>query len=104
MLAQALENNPGYKALKVEALDDLRFVVQSGNAPDKKLAELFNAMIIQYDNMNSKLNANKGSATAAEQRRKAIKQDTDELIRITAGNNPNAVSLYWNIFNPLIGA
>lgn len=103
LLAKQLEGGSGYKALKVEALDDLREVVYSGKAPDKKLGDLFGAMIYQYDNAQSQLNAITGRSDSESQRKQAIKDDLREYLKKASVGNPNATSLYWNIFDPLIG-
>lgn len=94
----------GFAASKIEALDDLRNVVTSKMAPNKELNELFGAMIYIFDTeYTDAIAANPGSASAAEQRRKFIREDVKEKLREAAGDNPNGRSLYWNIFEPLIG-
>lgn len=103
LLRAQLENGSGYKASKIEALDDLREVVYSGQSPDKKLGDVFGAMIYQYDNAQSQLAAITGRSDSESQRKQAIKDDLREYLKTAAAGNPNAVSLYWNIFDPLIG-
>lgn len=103
LLRRALEPE-GFAALKTEALDDLRSVVKDGLVPNKKLNELFGAMIYIFDTeYTDAIAANQGSASAAEQRRKFIREDVKEKLREAAGDDPNGRSLYWNIFDPLIG-
>jgi hypothetical protein len=92
-----------YLALKGEALDDLRNVVYSGKAPDKKLAEIFGAMILQYDEGIKQLSGVTGKTDYDVGYRKAIRADLKDVLRQLAGDNPNAKSLYWNIFETLIG-
>jgi hypothetical protein len=103
LLAKQLEQNEGYIALKNEALDDLRNVVYSGLAPDKKLAEVFGAMILQYDEGMKQLSGVTGKTDYDVGYRKAIRADLKDVLRQLAGDNPNAKSLYWNIFETLIG-
>lgn len=103
LLAKQLESNEGYIALKNEALDDLRNVVYSGKAPDKKLAEVFGAMILQYDEGMKQLSGVTGKTDYDAGYRKAIRADLKDVLRQLAGDNPNAKSLYWNIFETLIG-
>lgn len=103
LLAKQLERNEGYIAAKNEALDDLRNVVYSGNAPDKKLAEIFAAMILQYDQGTAQLKGITGRRDYDTGYKKAIRADLKDVLRQIAGDNPNAKSLYWNIFEPLIG-
>ena len=103
LLRLQLERNDGYLASKVEALDDLRSVVYSGKAPDKKLAELFGAMILQYDNGKAQLDSITGRTDYDNGYKKAIKADLKDILRQLAGDNPNAKSLYWNLFETLIG-
>ena len=103
LLRLQLERNDGYLASKVEALDDLRNVVYSGKAPDKKLAEVFGAMILQYDNGKAQLDSITGRTDYDNGYKKAIKADLKDVLRQIAGDNPNAKSLYWNIFETLIG-
>jgi hypothetical protein len=103
LLAKQLEQNEGYIALRNEALDDLRNVVYSGLAPDKKLAEVFGAMILQYDEGIKQLSGVTGKTDYDVGYRKAIRADLKDVLRQLAGDNPNAKSLYWNIFETLIG-
>lgn len=103
LLAQQLENNDGYKALKQEALDDLRGVVYGDKAPNKELQKTFAAMIYEYDSARAALDANAGASTASENRRTQIKENLRAYLKQIAGQNPNAISLYWNVFDALIG-
>ena len=103
LLAKQLEMNEGYKALKNEALNDLRKVVDGGLAPDKELGTLFKSMIMQYDNAQAQISGIQGSTNQADAYKKLIKSDLKDFLRTLAGSNANAISLYWNIFEPLIG-
>ena len=103
LLRMQLERNDGYVASKVEALDDLRNVVYSGKAPDKKLADVFAAMILQYDNGKAQLDSITGRTDYDNGYKKAVKADLKDILLQLAGNNPNARSLYWNLFETLIG-
>jgi hypothetical protein len=103
LLAAQLAPSGAYIALKNEALDDLRDVVYSGKAPDKKLAEVFGAMILQYDEGVKQLSGVTGKTDYDVGYRKAIRADLKDVLRQLAGDNPNAKSLYWNIFETLIG-
>ena len=103
LLAAQLEPSSAYIALKNEALDDLRNVVYSGKAPNKKLAEVFGAMILQYDEGVKQLSGVTGKTDYDVGYRKAIRNDLKDVLRQLAGDNPNAKSLYWNIFETLIG-
>lgn len=103
LLKVQLAPSGAYLQLKGEALDDLRDVVYSGKAPDKKLAEIFGAMILQYDEGVKQLSGVTGKTDYAVGYRKAIRADLKDVLRQIAGNNPNAKSLYWNIFETLIG-
>ena len=103
LLAASLSADPAYLAKKDEALRDLRFVINNDLSPNKELGTLFKAMVMQYDNAQAQLSAAQGSTTAAEGYRKAVRTDLKEFLRTLAGNNANAISLYWNLFDPLIG-
>ena len=103
LLAVQLAPSGAYVQLKNEALDDLRDVVYSGKAPDKKLAEIFGAMILQYDEGVKQLSGVTGKTDYDVGYRKAIRADLKDVLRQLAGDNPNAKSLYWNIFETLIG-
>ena len=103
LLAASLSPDPAYIAKKNEALRDLRFVVNNDLSPNKELGTLFKAMVMQYDNAQSLISSAQGSTNAAEGYRKQVKSDTKEFLRTLAGNNANAISLYWNLFEPLIG-
>lgn len=103
LLRRQLEANSGYKASKIEALDDLREVVYSGKSPNKKLGDLFGAMIYQYDNAQSQLTAITGKSDSESQRKQAIRDDLREYLKKASVGDANATSLYWNVFEPLIG-
>ena len=103
LLAVQLAPSSAYTELKKEALNDLRDVVYSGQAPDKKLAEIFGAMILQYDEGVKQLSSVDGRTDYDVGYRKAIRADLKDVIRQIAGDNPNARSLYYNIFETLIG-
>jgi hypothetical protein len=103
LLARQLEMNEGYKSLKTEALNDLRKVVDNGLAPNKELGTLFKSMIMQYDNAQAQISGIQGSTNRADAYKKLIKSDLKDFLRTLAGSDPNAISLYWNIFEPLIG-
>lgn len=60
-------------------------------------------MINQYDLATAQASSIQGSTNEADKYRKAIKADVKEFLRVMAGTNPNAISLYWNLFDPLIG-
>jgi hypothetical protein len=103
LLAAELGNVKAYKPLKIEALNDLRNVVYSGLAPDRALAETFATMIYKYDEFQAGIDSIQGSSQSDADRKRMMKDDIREFLKATAGTNPNAVSLYWNIFDGLIG-
>jgi len=103
LLAKQISPDGAYLALKNEALDDLRNVVYTGKSPDKKLAEVFGAMIAQYDAGVKQLSGVTGRTDYDSGYKKAIREDLKDILRQIAGDNPNAKSLYWNLFEPLIG-
>jgi hypothetical protein len=103
LLAAELGDVKAYKALKVEALNDLRNVVYNGLSPDKNLANTFATMIFKYDEFQAGVDSIQGSSQSDADRKRMMKDDIREFLKATAGTNPNAVSLYWNIFDGLIG-
>jgi hypothetical protein len=103
LLAAELGDVKAYKALKVEALNDLRNVVYNGLSPDKDLANTFATMIFKYDEFQAGVDSIQGSSQSDADRKRMMKDDIREFLKATAGTNPNAVSLYWNIFDGLIG-
>jgi hypothetical protein len=60
-------------------------------------------MIMQYDNAQAQISGIQGSTNRADAYKKLIKSDLKDFLRTLAGSDPNAISLYWNIFEPLIG-
>jgi hypothetical protein len=60
-------------------------------------------MIGVYDAGQNNLKSNQGSTSLAEFRRKEIRADLKDTLVTIAKDNPNAQSLYWIIFDPLIG-
>jgi hypothetical protein len=103
LLAAELGNVKAYKALKEEALNDLRNVVYNGRSPDKALGETFATMIYKYDEYQAGIDAIQGTSQSDADRKRMMKDDIREFLKVTAGENPNAVSLYWSLFDGLIG-
>jgi hypothetical protein len=102
-LAAELGNVKAYKALKEEALKDLRDVVYGGRSPDKALGETFATMIYKYDEYQAGIDSIQGTSQSDADRKRMMKDDIREFLKVTAGENPNAVSLYWSLFDGLIG-
>jgi hypothetical protein len=103
LLNTYLGTQPGSARSKQDALDDLREVIYSGKAPDKKLSEVYSAMIGTYDAMQAQINSSQGSSSLMEMRRKEIRADAKDTLVTIAKDNANAQSLYWIIFDSLIG-
>jgi len=100
MLQTALSG--GDKQPKINALDDLRKLLLSGKAPDRKLATIYTSMVLTYDREMKKLD-NLGSTDFDTFQRKNIKADLKDTLVTMAKDNPSAQSLYWVLFDSLIG-
>ena len=87
---------------KQNALDDLRDVVLTGKAPDKKLAVKFYTMIALYDNYISKTSG-LGSSNNDSNYKKFLKADLKDNLVTAAGKDANAQSVYNTLLEPLIG-
>jgi hypothetical protein len=84
------------------ALDDLREVILTNQAPDKELAKTFMSMITMYDDYKKKTEA-LGNERNDSNYKKFLKDDTkDNLVKISGGN-PSAQAVYWTLLEPLIG-
>jgi hypothetical protein len=103
LLNTYLGSQPGSARSKQDALDDLREVIYSGKAPDKQLSQTYSAMIGTYDAAQAQIRASQGSSSLMEMRRKEIKADLKDTLVTIAKDNANAQSLYWIIFDSLIG-
>jgi len=103
LLAAELYPPESVVAMKKEALDDLRDVVYNGKSPDKALGEIFATMIYKYDEYQAGVDSIQGSSQSDADRKRMMKDDIREFLKVTAGENPNAVSLYWSLFDGLIG-
>jgi hypothetical protein len=103
LLNTYLGTQPGSARSKQDALDDLREVIYSGKAPDKQLSQVYSAMIGTYDAAQAQLRSSQGSSSLMEMRRKEIKADLKDTLVTIAKDNPNAQSLYWIVFDSLIG-
>lgn len=103
LLAAELYPGESVIAMKNEALDDLRNVVYKGMSPDKALGETFATMIYRYDEFKAGIDSIQGSSQSNADRKRMMKDDIREFLKVTAGSNPNAVSLYWSLFDGLIG-
>ena len=103
LLEEQISPSGKYKALKREALDDLRDVVSSGRSPNKKLANVFAGMIKQYDDGMAEIDSNTGRTDYDVGLRKYMRDNLKTYLLEIAGDNPNAKSLYYNVFETLIG-
>lgn len=103
LLKTYLGTQEGTKQPKQDALDDLRNLIYSGKSPNNELSKIYSAMIGVYDAGQNNLKNNQGSTSLAEFRRKEIRADLKDTLVTIAKDNPNAQSLYWIIFDPLIG-
>ena len=103
LLKTYLGTQEGTKQPKQDALDDLRDLIYSGKSPNNELSQIYSAMISVYDAGQANLLGSQGSTSLAEFRRKEIRSDLKDTLVTIAKDNPNAQSLYWIIFDPLIG-
>jgi hypothetical protein len=103
LLAESISPSGNTKASLNEALGDLRLLLSEGRAPDKKLGDIFSAMISEYDRTQVILQQNSGSATIQELRRKQAREDLRDILVNLSSKNENAAALFNIIFNPLIG-
>ena len=87
---------------KINALDDLRTLLLSGKAPDKKLATIYTSMVLTYDREMKKID-NLGNTDFDTFQRKNTKADLKDTLVTMAKDNPSAQSLYWVLFDSLIG-
>jgi hypothetical protein len=87
---------------KVNALDDLRALLLSGKAPNKELGTLYTSMVLTYDKEMKKLDS-LGSTDFDNFQRKNTRADLKDILVTMAKDSPNAQSLYWILFDPLIG-
>jgi hypothetical protein len=100
MLQTALSG--GDKQPKINALDDLRKLLLSGKAPDKKLATIYTSMVLTYDR-EMKKEKSLGTTDFDTFQRKNIKADLKDTLVTMAKDNPSAQSLYWVLLDDLIG-
>jgi len=87
---------------KINALDDLRKLLLSGKAPDKKLATVYTSMVLAYDREMKKID-NLGNTDFDTFQKKNTKADLKDTLVTMAKDNPSAQSLYWVLFDSLIG-
>jgi hypothetical protein len=88
---------------RVEVVDDMKRLIKSGKAPDKKLAETFAAMISEYDKMNSIISRVQSSSDQADAFKKDARSDTKEILAKLAEGNANAITFFNSVLDPLIG-
>ena len=104
LLFESVQPSDSGDALKKEALDDLRTVLRNGQAPDKKLGDVFAAMISEYDNMNLQIKrVGNNKSNAADAYRRDAKDDAKEMLLKLSEGNENARALFNIILDPLIG-
>lgn len=104
LLLESVQPSDSGNALKIEALDDMRSVLRNGLAPDKKLGDIFAAMISEYDSMNLQIKrAGNNRSNAADAYRQNAKDDTREMLLKLSESNENARAFFNIILDPLIG-
>jgi hypothetical protein len=92
MLQTALSG--GDQQSKTNALDDLRKLLLSGRAPDKKLATIYTSMVLEYDKEMKKINS-LGNTDFDTFQKKNTRADLKDTLVTMAKDNPSAQSLYW---------
>jgi hypothetical protein len=103
LLQKSISPGSSGKADLTEALGDLRLLLSEGRAPDKKLGDIFSAMISEYDRTQVLIQQNSGSRTIQELRRKEAKEDLRDILVKLSSTNENAAALFNIILDPLIG-
>ena len=90
-------------ARRVEVIDDMKALLKSGKAPDKKLGNTFAAMLEEYDRMQSTLSRVVGSSDKADEFKRNLRADTKDILFQLSRNNANAETFFTSVLDPLIG-
>lgn len=92
----------GDKVKTQNALDDLREVILTNKAPDKKLAKTYMSMITMYDNYKKNVEG-LGNSRNDSNYKKFLKADLKDNLVTISDQNPSAQAVYWTLLEPLIG-
>ena len=103
MLNTYMASNTNTKALKQNALNDLREVILTGKGPDAKLVEVYSVMLYHYDRGMAIIDANQGNSGLDRFNKTQARDDLRDTLVSVSQSNPNAQNLYWTILEPLIG-
>lgn len=103
LLEEAVAPTRASLQLKKEALESLRTIIRDGKSPDKKLGQIFQAMILEYDKLKDTLDKVQGQTRAANAYRKDIKTNSRAVLVELSKTNANANALYTVLLDPLIG-
>lgn len=90
-------------ARRIEVIDDMKALIRENKAPNKDLADIFAAMINEYEKMNSGLSTVKSSTRAADAYKKNLRADTKDVIFKLSQKSPNATTFFNSVIDPLIG-
>lgn len=89
--------------IKRDALDDLRALLDSGQADGMYGTKTLKKLVREFDSVDSMLNSVKSTTNAAMDWRARYKQQALERMNSIAGANPNAQLFYKEIIEGLIG-
>ena len=90
-------------ARRIEVIDDMKSLLKSGKAPDKKLGNTFAAMLEEYGRMQSTLARVQGSSDKADEFKRNLRADTKDILFQLSRNNANAETFFTSVLDPLIG-
>lgn len=103
LLAVSVTPTTEANARRVEVIDDMKRLLEGNKAPDKKLGNKFAAMITKYEEMQSILSRVRGSNDEANEFKKQLRADTNDVLLQLAKDNENATAFYLSVLSPLIG-
>lgn len=103
LLAVQISPNQASNERRVEVIDDMKKLIEENRAPDKNLANIFSAMISEYEKMVSIRDSIKSSTARADEFKRDLKADTKDTIFQLSRNNENAKVFFNSVIDPLIG-
>lgn len=103
LLKEYLETLGSVDERKKNAITDIRSMILNGDMPDTPTGSAIAKMTRYYDDFAAQFDQIQGSTDGERAYKKYLRQQTLEKMLSLALENPNAMSAYRTLFEPLVG-
>jgi len=103
LLKEYLETLGSVDEKKKNAITDIRSMILNGDMPNTPTGSAIAKMTRYYDDFAAQFDQIQGSTDGERSYKKYLRQQTLEKMLSLALDNPNAMSAYRTLFEPLVG-